>query len=477
MSDTDQLIPEDLDDDEPLRAELRLCFVGSSGVRQGPPYQLQHEQDLQLGREKSCSLWIEDSVVSELHASVHPQLTDKGWQVELRDCESRNGTFVNGVKIDRCLLRSGDVIRVGNSLLHFQVSRIGDEDYPIPGVIGCSPAIRHLRTQIEVFAPTTNSILILGESGVGKEVVAQAIHKLSRRSGKLVATNCANIEKTLADSTLFGHKRGAFTGATEDRAGLFQTAHTGTLFLDEVGELAKDVQSKFLRALETKAFLPLGREHEVHSDARCIAATNVALTQAVDEGRFREDLYYRLAGVLLEVPPLRDRRDDILLLAQHFLPSPLKLTAQLAEALMLHSWPGNVRELRSLMAKVCELARAKGVTELRLGLCRDDLKRAAAHGQLPSSSQSAESMAPASVPPASVPPAPVPAPAPPAPPGVRSRELKPSKEELLSALIRCDWKILRVAKLTQWDRHSIRRWMTQYGLQRPEQPLTTAPRS
>ena len=380
MSDTDQLIPEDLDDDEPLRAELRLCFVGSSGVRQGPPYQLQHEQDLQLGREKSCSLWIEDSVVSELHASVHPQLTDKGWQVELRDCESRNGTFVNGVKIDRCLLRSGDVIRVGNSLLHFQVSRIGDEDYPIPGVIGCSPAIRHLRTQIEVFAPTTNSILILGESGVGKEVVAQAIHKLSRRSGKLVATNCANIEKTLADSTLFGHKRGAFTGATEDRAGLFQTAHTGTLFLDEVGELAKDVQSKFLRALETKAFLPLGREHEVHSDARCIAATNVALTQAVDEGRFREDLYYRLAGVLLEVPPLRDRRDDILLLAQHFLPSPLKLTAQLAEALMLHSWPGNVRELHHVIERALLLAPSPmlGANDLQFGSRRKSQPQMAA---------------------------------------------------------------------------------------------------
>jgi hypothetical protein len=257
MSDTDQLIPEDLDDDEPLRAELRLCFVGSSGIVKEPPYQLQHAQDVQLGREKSCSLWIEDSVVSELHASIHPQLTEKGWQVELRDCESRNGTFVNGVKIDRCLLRSGDVIRVGNSLLHFQVSRIGDEDYPIPGVIGCSPAIRHLRTQIEVFAPTTNSILILGESGVGKEVVAQAIHKLSRRPGKLVATNCANIEKTLADSTLFGHKRGAFTGATEDRAGLFQTAHTGTLFLDEVGELAKDVQPSFCARSRRKPFCRL----------------------------------------------------------------------------------------------------------------------------------------------------------------------------------------------------------------------------
>ncbi len=477
MSDTDQLIPEDLDDDEPLRAELRLCFVGSSGIVKEPPFQLQHEQDLQLGREKSCSLWIEDSVVSELHASIHPQLTEKGWQVELRDCESRNGTFVNGVKIDRRLLQSGDVIRVGNSLLHFQVSRIGDEDYTIPGVIGCSPAIRHLRTQIEVFAPTTNSILILGESGVGKEVVAQAIHKLSRRPGKLVATNCANLESGTVESTLFGHKRGAFTGAYEDRAGLFLTAHTGTLFLDEVGELAWEFQAKFLRALETKAFLPLGREPvvEVHSDARCIAATNVALTQAVAEGRFREDLYYRLAGVLLEVPPLRDRRDDILLLAQHFLPSPLKLTAQLAEALMLHSWPGNVRELRSLMAKVCELARAKGATELRLGLCRDDLKRAVESGASSSSQQTARLPEPA---PASVPPAPVPpAPAPPAPPGVRSRELKPSKEELLSALIRCDWKILRVANLTQWDRRSIGRWMKQYDLQRPEQPLTTAPRS
>nr|MBP6609220.1 hypothetical protein [Deltaproteobacteria bacterium] len=132
-----------------------------------------------------------------------------------------------------------------------------------------------------------------------------------------------------------------------------------------------------------------------------------------------------------------------------------------------------VRELRSLMAKVCELARAKGATELRLGLCRDDLKRAVESGASSSSQQTVRLPEPA---PASVPPAPVP-PAPPAPPGVRSRESKPSKEELLSALVRCDWKILRVAKLTQWDRHSIRRWMTQYGLQRPEQPLTTAPRS
>jgi len=232
-------------------------------------------------------------------------------------------------------------------------------------IVGESQALQRTLAQIDAVAQTPANVLILGESGVGKEMVARAIHAhSSRASHPLVKVNCASIPKELFESEFFGHVRGAFTGALRDRVGRFELANGGTLFLDEVGEIPPDLQGKLLRALQEHAFERVGDERTVTVDVRVVAATNRKLEDEVKAGRFREDLYYRLSVFPIEVPPLRERLDDVVPLAMQFLESicrelgrePLRLTRRHAARLRAHPWPGNVRELQNIIERAVILS-------------------------------------------------------------------------------------------------------------------------
>jgi len=228
------------------------------------------------------------------------------------------------------------------------------------GIIGTSPAVRSLIDLIEKVGPTDSTVLITGETGTGKELVGQAIHQVSKRKDCVFsAINSAALPETLLESELFGHRRGAFTGAATNRRGLFEHTHRGTVFLDELGEMPLSMQAKLLRFLQTGEVRPVGGETSRYVDVRLVSATNRDLEQEVIAGRFREDLYYRLAVIPILVPPLRERIDDIPLLANHFLRIradggmrvPGEIEPDAMDALMRHSWPGNVRELQNVIER------------------------------------------------------------------------------------------------------------------------------
>jgi transcriptional regulator with GAF, ATPase, and Fis domain len=232
-------------------------------------------------------------------------------------------------------------------------------------IIGQSAAVKQLLRQVEMVAPTDATVLILGESGTGKELVAREIHKHSRRSGHpLIRVNCASIPRELYESEFFGHIKGAFTGAVKDRAGRFEAAHGGTLLLDEVGEIPLELQSKFLRVLQEGQYERVGEERTRTIDVRIIAATNRDLPKEVAAGRFRQDLYYRLNVFPIRVAPLRERKDDIPLLAAHFLEKaarklnvpPARLTQAHIAQFQAHDWPGNIRELQNMIERALILA-------------------------------------------------------------------------------------------------------------------------
>jgi transcriptional regulator with GAF, ATPase, and Fis domain len=242
------------------------------------------------------------------------------------------------------------------------------------GLIGQSAALKKIVTQIDVVAPTEASVLILGETGTGKELVAHEIHHRStRKNGPLVRVNCASIPRDLFESEFFGHVKGAFTGAVKDRAGRFETAEGGTIFLDEVGEIPLDIQNKLLRILQERRYERVGDDRTRRADVRIVAATNRDLKKEVAAGRFREDLYYRLNVFPVQVPPLRDRMDDIPLLAKQFVELSTKelkcakprLTKASLAKLQNYNWPGNVRELRNVVERGVILARG-GVLDFDL---------------------------------------------------------------------------------------------------------------
>ncbi|MFZ5833239.1 MAG: sigma-54-dependent transcriptional regulator [Planctomycetota bacterium] len=231
-----------------------------------------------------------------------------------------------------------------------------------PGFVFQSAAMRRVVETAAVVAPSNAPVLILGESGAGKEVIAQLIHRWSpRTSGPIVAANCAGLPESLVESELFGHTKGAFTGAHAERQGFFRAADGGTLFLDEIGELPLSMQPKLLRALESGEITPVGSDAAVRVDARLVAATNRDLAQSVADGKFRDDLYYRINVVEVIVPSLRERREDILPLgrrfASEFAGGPVRLSPQATQSLLAYQWPGNVRELRNAIQRACLLCR------------------------------------------------------------------------------------------------------------------------
>jgi transcriptional regulator with GAF, ATPase, and Fis domain len=322
---------------------------------------LEIESTARVGARPLAELVLDDPKVSGLHC----QLGVTG-ELRVRDLGSKNGTFVGGVRVVDAFVQPGDIITVGDTRL--SVTPIGAAAQPLfdgddfHGVVGGSTAMRALTARLAALAANDATVLLQGETGTGKERVAEALHLAGKRAQKpLVVVDCGAMPATMIESELFGHERGAFTGAVAASAGAFERAHGGTLFLDEVGELPLELQPKLLRALESRSVRRLGAQKPLTVDVRVLAATNRDLALEVSGGRFREDLYYRLAVVTLTLPPLRERREDIPLLAARFLdglgvaPRAL-LTDESLAALMRHDWPGNVRELRNALERAVALA-------------------------------------------------------------------------------------------------------------------------
>jgi transcriptional regulator with GAF, ATPase, and Fis domain len=305
-----------------------------------------------MGSGTACDVVISEPTVSRNHAEI--ELVPEG--VAVRDLGSRNGIFYMGQRIERATLALGAQIKLGSVSVAFlpdteRLLAVGDYDgTEYRGVLGASVSMRRLFAILTRLEGSLTAVLIEGESGVGKEVIARAIHAGSRLShGPLVVVNCGAIPPDLIASELFGHKKGAFTGATENRRGAFQSADGGTLFLDEIGELPLQVQPMLLRALESGEVRPVGSDRVEQTRVRVLAATNRDLSEEVAAGRFREDLFYRLAVVRVTVPPLRARPEDVELLAQRFAGQlgAASLPRSVIEQLKSRMWPGNARELRN----------------------------------------------------------------------------------------------------------------------------------
>jgi two-component system, NtrC family, nitrogen regulation response regulator NtrX len=245
--------------------------------------------------------------------------------------------------------------------LELELNRLKESGDALPRIIGESVPMKALRQQLSLMAATNGRVLIFGESGTGKELIAHAIHAASARSSDaFVEVNCAAIPEELIESELFGHRKGSFAGAGEDKIGKLQKAHGGTLFLDEVGDMSLKTQAKVLRALDEQRFEPVGAVESIQVDVRVVASTNKNLEEEIERGNFREDLFYRLNVIPFHVPPLRERVEDIRLLATHFLKEfttaygrkPKELTEEALRAIEEYTWPGNVRELRNLMERI-----------------------------------------------------------------------------------------------------------------------------
>jgi transcriptional regulator with PAS, ATPase and Fis domain len=296
---------------------------------------------LPIGRQVTGGLRLDDGHISGHHATV--RRTDAAG-LFIVDNASKNGTFVNGVRVERSELKVGDVVSVGDTCLVVATEPDDVEaDEPVEGLVGDSAGMRRIRALVRKLGPSAVTALLVGESGCGKEVVANALHRASGARGEFVPVNCAAVPESLFESQFFGHRAGAFTGAAAS-SGFFRAAAHGTLFLDEVGELPLSQQPKLLRAIQERAIVPLGETRAVPCPVRIIAATNRDLDRAVQAGTFRGDLLARLFETKIILPPLRDRREDVLSLFSLPFGGPPVMTYVLAEALLLHSWPFNVRE-------------------------------------------------------------------------------------------------------------------------------------
>lgn len=310
-----------------------------------------------IGRHPSNDLTLPDEEISRFHLVVEKR-DDAWWVLD----QSRNGTFVNHRRIDSAPLKDKDEIKVGVWRVVFVADADGGEKETVVqkkkkeapsfhGMIGQSEPMKRVFSMIEKVAPTMMTALIMGETGTGKELVARAIHDLSPRERRaFVPLNCGAISPQLIESELFGHERGAFTGALNRHLGAFEQARGGTLFLDEIGELPVELQPKLLRVLEEKRFRRVGGTEEIEADVRIIAATHRNLEAWAREGKFREDLYFRLYTVPVSLPPLRERAGDIPHLVSSFMDSK-EISPEALQRLVDYPWRGNVRELKNVITR------------------------------------------------------------------------------------------------------------------------------
>lgn len=312
---------------------------------------------IDLGRGPDNHVVLSSASASRNHARIER----RGRARAITDRGSRNGVFVDGTPITTAPLQTGSVVRIGD-WVGVVCEPHGDLDEPrelCPGLLGSERLEQTLNVALKA-APSAISLLIFGETGTGKELLARAVHQASGRTGPFVALNCAALSEALLDAELFGHERGAFTGADRERLGFIRAAHRGTLLLDEVGELSLAAQAKLLRVLEERAVTPVGSWAPLSVDMRVIGATHRDLARSVADGSFRADLFARLEGVVVQLPPLRERREDIAHLFRELVASALgrrgpQLTARFVERLCLHEWPRNVRELRRVAERLAVL--------------------------------------------------------------------------------------------------------------------------
>ncbi len=381
----------------------------------------------------------------------HARLVRAGEQWMLEDVNSKNGLRVNDVPRTRGWLADGDWIELGHTLLLFRETaaagpafapdaRTGEPRAPVPGFATMSPVLSEELAKLARVARTPVPVVLEGETGTGKELLARAYHALSERPGAFVAVNCGALPDTLVQSELFGYRKGAFSGATEDRPGLIRSAERGTLFLDEIGELPLPAQASLLRVLQESEVLPVGGTRPLSVDLRVVAATNRELSRMVREGTFRSDLLARLSGLRLSIPSLRQRREDLGLLVAELLRRLVppgsrgpSLTPAAARALFLHDWPRNVRELEHCLA----LAVALSPESIDLEHLPAELRRAPAE---PSS----------------------PGPAPAAP---RAANADSEREELLGLLREHRGNVSRIAEALATSRAQVHRLLKRHGLE------------
>ena len=352
----------------PSASSVQVVVTVLSGSSKGHSVPL--TGTLRVGKSADNDLIVPDDTVSRHHCELIRSVDG----IIVKDLGSTNGTKVSGARVQEAIVAPGAIVRVGEVDLALRPSPQRMEVLPsdenvFGGAIGHSVGMRTIFAVLANIAKTDATVLIEGETGTGKDVLARAISKESPRAQKpFVVVDCGAVSYSLIESELFGHERGAFTGAISLRQGAFELADGGTVFLDEIGELPLDVQPKLLRVLETREFRRVGGNKTLRADVRVIAATKRNLEREVAAGKFREDLYFRLAVVPLTVPPLRLRREDIPPLVEHVLKTAgageLALSAESMQALAAHDWPGNVRELRNVLERAIYMAKATGSREL-----------------------------------------------------------------------------------------------------------------
>jgi transcriptional regulator with GAF, ATPase, and Fis domain len=398
---------------------------------------------LRLGRQGSVESFLafDDSEMSRDHALVTYDDERSGYQIT--DLGSRNGLFVDGRRVEEHFLVDQAVIRAGRTLLLFEECE--SEATPwrsAPAALGPSRHAKKLHTEVITVAPSNVPVLIMGETGVGKELVAKAVHEASGRKGPFVAVNCGALLESVAESELFGHVAGAFTGADRASEGLFAAARGGTLFLDEIGEMPAALQPKLLRVLSNGELRPVGASQAIPVDVRVVAATNRDLEAAIEDRSFRADLYARLSGWVMKVPPLRARREDILPLAQRFLRrgKDMALSTDVAEALLAYRWPLNVRELQHVIA--ASKLRASGEDVLKLQHLPPSIGKLRAATYCAGASDAPEIPLSLLVPP----------------------DRTPSKDALETVIARFSGNVLRVAGYFGKDRRQIYRWAERHQL-------------
>ena len=418
--------------DRPLDPPLQISLAGVDSVsfsRGRGPLRVAR---IESGGETMLRVEVPDRFLSTSHASLQRVLGR--WLLE--DEGSRNGTFVEGERTTRIDLTDGALFEIGHGFFVFRAAAAADPPGAPAGETftgSLQPAYAAQLRALERAAPTNLAVVLRGETGTGKEVLAQLVHQLSGRPGRFQPINCAALAPTLLESELFGYRKGAFSGATEDRPGLVRTADKGTLFLDEIGDLPPPAQAVLLRVLQESEVLPVGDTRPVRVDFRLVVATHRPLEQMAAAGQFRPDLLARLAGFTLNVPPLRERREDLgaliaALLRRHAADRALRFSPAAARALFLHAWPLNVRELEKALALGIALA-PDGVIDLP---------------HLPAAIATAR-----------------PRPAPEAPLG--EEEVR-RREELVALLREHRGNVTAVAKVLGKARVQVQRWMRRYGI-------------